>query len=90
MSWQAAIVDVAVLAAVCVLAYLKILPSEAAIAVISAVISARAALMQPPSGGAGGAAGGGKAAAAGAAVAASGAGAVMLGLFSLLRPAAHS
>ncbi len=89
MSWQAAIVDVAVLAAVCVLAYLKILPSEAAIAVISAVISARAALMQPPSGGAGGAAGG-RAAAAGAVVAASGAGAVLFGLLSLLRPAAHS
>jgi len=71
MNWQSAIVDVAVLAAACVLAYLKILPSEAAVGIITAVVAARAALMKPPSDGSGGAAAGG------------GAAAVLLGLASL-------
>lgn len=82
MNWQSAIVDVAVLAATCVLAYLKILPSEAAVAVITGVVAARAALMKPPSDGDGDGKGGG------GAVGASGAAAVLLGLASLFK--AHS
>ncbi len=80
MTWQSAIVDVAVLAATCILAYLKILPSEAAVAIISAVIAARAALMKPPSDGGGG---------AGAAMAGSGAAALFLGIGSLLGSQRH-
>lgn len=83
MNLQSALVDVALIAAVVAIAYLKLLPPEVAqpllIATISGVLAAKAALAKPPG------SGGGEPPAAGGALGGSAVGSIILGLLTVFR-----
>jgi hypothetical protein len=72
MTWQVALVDSVTLLVVGTLIYLKAIPSEIGVPLIAAVVAARAALAKPPNDGGGGA------------ISGSAAGALGLGVLSLL------